>query len=39
LKEKELAAFTPKILKSYAFASHLDEISFCGAEMDSVLGK
>lgn len=34
-----MKAFIPKIMKSYAFESHLDELSFCGAGMDSVLGK
>lgn len=37
--KKDFDKYTPEKLKIVSFKSHLDEISFCGPDMSSVLGK
>jgi hypothetical protein len=36
-QKKDFDAFTPKILRSGDFLNHLDEVSFCGSNMESIL--
>ena len=37
--KKDFDKYSPEKLKIVSFKSHLDEISFCGPDMSSVLGK